>query len=423
MTGGYVSAADAVRRVESGWTVGLMHACGEPQSLVEALTNRAAELRGVRVLTGWHQVSPAPYAAVELAQSFTPVTPMPSRITRRAIAEGRGEYLPLKFGEFARAIRSGEVPVDVAMMQVSPPDAQGMCSLGVSVDYAHAMLDRAAVRLVEVNPHMPVTAGDSLVPFDIFDAAVRVDRPLLELRLPVATAVERAVGESVAGLVPDGATLQVGVGTMPDAVLAALGTHKDLGIHSGQISDGMLALMDAGAVTGARKTADPGMVIAGSAFGTRELFAALPRSSGFEMRPATYTHDPEVLLSLEGLVAINSALEVDLAGNVNAEMAGGQRISGPGGQPEFATAAIAVPDGQSIIVLPATAKGRTISRIVSRLNDDAPVTTPGEHITAVVTENGAADLRGLSTRARADAIAAVAAPDFRDALLRAAAEY
>ncbi len=400
-----------------------MHACGEPQTLVEALVARAPDLRGVRVLTGWHGISPAPYAAREVADAFTPVTTIPGPATRPAIAEGRGEYLPLRFGELARAIRDRRVRVDVAFLQVSPPDAQGRCSLGVSVDCSPAMLDTARVRVAEVNAQMPVTRGDTLVPFDLFDATVEVDRPLLELPVPPMTAQFEAIGRAAAALVPDGATIQVGVGTMPNAVLAAFAGHKDLGVHSGLVSDGVMDLFRAGVITNTRKSVDPGRLVSCGVIGSRALFAAVDGLDALQMRPATYTHDGAVLAQQERFVAINSALQVDLQGNVNAEVVNGRRLSGPGGQPEFAAGAAAAPDGQSIFCLPATAKDDTISRIVAHLDDGAPVTTPAEHVTAVVTEYGAADLRGLARRARADAIAAIAHPNFRAALLQAATEY
>lgn len=417
-----VSAAEAAQCVQSGWTVGLMHACGEPQALVEALVARAPELRRVRMLTAWHQVSRAPYAVDELADSFIPVSTMPARATRHAIEFGHGEYLPLKFGELAQAIAAGRVRVDAAFVTVSPPDEQGLVSLGVSVDYASAMLETARVRVAEVTRHMPRTGGASLVPLELFDFAVRSDRRLLELPSPALTEIEIAIGEHVADLVPNGATLQVGVGAIPNAVLAELGGHQDLGVHSGMVSDGMMTLLLSGAITDAKKTVDPGRTVAASIIGSRELFAAVPHYQALEMHPATYTHAFDVIAAQANFTAINGALEVDLAGNVNAEVAAGRRLSGPGGQPEFAAGAVAAPNGQSIIVLPSTAKGHTVSRIVERLDADVPVTTPGECVTAVVTEYGAADLRGLAPRARAAAIARVSHPDYHLDLLRAAAE-
>lgn len=416
------TAAEAVACVQSGDTVGLMHACGEPQTLVEALVARASDLRGVRVLTGWHGTSPAAYAAPELAESFTPLSSIPGPVTRRAIAEGRGEFLHVCFGEMASAIGGGRVRVDVAFLQVSPPDAEGMCSLGVSVDYALAMIDTARTRVAEVNPHMPNIGGAARVSFDVFDVAVRVDRRLLELPVPETTPEFEAIGHAAAALVPNGATIQIGVGALPAAVLNAFHGHADLGLHSGMIGDSVLRLYDTGVLTGRRKSVDPGKLVTGSIIGSRACFAAAAQCEVLEMRPATYTHGADIIAAQSKFVGINSAIEVDLGGNVNAEMIGGRRFSGPGGQPEFAAGALAATDGQSLICLPATAKGGTTSRIVARLADDAVTTTPGKHVTAVVTEYGTANLRGLAPRARADAIARTAHPDFRAALLRAAAD-
>lgn len=417
------TAAEAAACVGSGETVGLMHACGEPSALVNALVARAGELRGVRILTGWHGVSSVPYAAPELAESFIPVSTIPGRATGAAIDEGRGEFLPLCFGEFTRAIREGNVRVDVALLQVSPPFADGLCSLGVSVDYARAMLEAASHSVALVNTRMPALGGEALVSMEAFDTAVEIDGPLLVSAPRAPGAVAEAIGRAAAALVPDGATLQVGVGTIPDALLAAFGNHRDLGVHSGMIGDGIMRLHTLGVITNTRKAVDPGRMVAGSLIGSEALFDEAPHQVALEMRQATYTHDAAVLAAQEGFVAVNSALEVDLHGNANAEVVAGRRVSGPGGQPEFAAGAAAARNAQSLICLPSTARNDTVSRIVARFPDGAPVTTPGEHVTAVVTEYGAADLRGLAPRARAEAIANVAHPTFRATLLRAAAEF
>jgi acyl-CoA hydrolase len=405
---------DLAEFIRPGDAVVVGQACAEPLTLTEALAAQRAAIGGARVFLG-----PA------FAGTFRPehadhlaFTAYAASGSNQALARaGKLDILPCHYSALPRLFTTGMRPADAVLMQLGPAGAG--FSLGLANDHLIDAARRARVVLVELNDQVPDTAGSAL-PADIrIDVLVRTSRPPAMLQPAPLGAVERRIGEQVAALVPDGATIELGIGALPDAVLAALAQHRDLGIHSGMIGEGVLDLVERGVITNARKPIDTGITIAGLLFGTRRLFDFAHRNEALRLMPPHYTHGYDVLRQLPDFIAINSALEVDLSGQVNGEMAGGIHVGAIGGQVDFMRGALAAPRGRSIIALPATAKGGTVSRIVARLGD-AVVTSLRSDMDAVVTEYGVAELDGCALAERARRLIAIAAPQFREALERAA---
>ncbi len=411
-----VGPVDAVSAVRSGASVFLGSACGEPQTLVEALVADHGRFEDVTVITGL-QGSSAPYADAALAGSFHLRTFMVTGAVRDAVEAGTVEYVPCSLSQISDLFASGDIAVDVAMVQVSPPDAHGYCSLGVSVSYVLAALRRAKVVVAEVNERMPRTHGGGFVHVEQIDLAVRSDRPLLEVAAGTPGPELVAIGQHVAGLVPDGATVQVGVGGIADATWRALVAHRDLGVHSGSLSDSVVELIESGVVTNARKETWPGRSVAGQLIGTSRLYDYADDNPAFALVPASVTHDPVSIARLSRFHAVNSALQVDLRGQVNSESIGGRQVAGTGGALDFAIGAQLSAGGRCIIALPSRSR-RGHSKIVPRISADA-VTVPATLVDYVVTEHGIAELRGKSVTAREHALAMIADPDAREALQRA----
>ena len=320
------------------------------------------------------------------------------------------DVVPAHYSVLPRLFAEGLLPTDVGLVQVAPADADGRCSLGIGADYAADAVPHTRVLLAEVNHRMPRTAGTPGIPRERFAAVIETDRPLTPVPDRAPDAVDAAIAGHVAGLVEDGDTVQIGVGALPTAILAGLAGHRDLGFHAGMLTDGVLRLAEQGVLTGARKEIDTGLLVTGTVIGSADLYARVP-DLPMVVRPASYTHDPGVLARLRRLVAINSALEVDLAGQVGAESVGGRRLGAIGGQADFSGAA-ARTGARSIIVLRATAGGR--STIVRTLS--GPVTTARGDVDTVVTEHGVAHLRGCPESDRARRLRAVAAPEHREGL-------
>jgi acyl-CoA hydrolase len=336
------------------------------------------------------------------------------------VREGRADFMPVFLSEIPRLIRSGRVRVDVALIQVSPPDTHGYCSLGVSVDVVRAAVDSAELVLAEVNPRMPRTHGQSFVHVDRLAALVPVDAPLYERVAEPLDEVSLEIGRQVAALIPDGATLQLGIGKLPDAVLVALAERSDLGIHTEMFSDGVMALEQRGVITGRRKTLLPGKMVTSFLMGSRRLYEWAHEHPALEMRPSEFTNDPAVIARNDKMMAINSALAVDLTGQVAADSVGGRFFSGIGGQVDFVRGAARSEGGKPIIALPSTAMKGTVSRIQAALEAGAGVVTSRGDVHYVVTEYGVADLWGKNVRERATALISIAHPDFRVELLAAA---
>lgn len=411
-----VSAADALKQVRDGDRVVLGHACGEPPTLVEALVARAPGIKGVEVV---HMVAmgPARYAQPGMEGSFRHNSLFVGASTRKAVSEGRALHTPCFFSEIPRLFSWKILPVDVTLMQVTPPDAEGFCSLGVSVDYTLAAARSDRVTIAQMNRFMPRTLGEK-IHLDEIDCIVEKDEPLIELKPPAIGETEKAIGENVAKLIEDGSTLQLGIGAIPDAVLLFLKGKRDLGIHTEMFSDGVVALAEAGVVTNRKKTINTGKFVATFLMGTRKLYDFVDGNPDVVMRPVDYTNDPAVIGRHDNMVSINSALQVDFMGQVNAEMIGRDQFSGVGGQVDFVRGASRSKGGKSIIALPSTAARGTVSRIAPALDPGAAVSTSRNDVHYIVTEFGAADLRGKSIRERATALIAIAHPDFREQLAR-----
>lgn len=415
-----VSAEEALRSVKSGDRVVIGHACGEPPTLVEALVARAPELKNVEIV---HMVAmgPAKYAQPGMEESFRHNAIFVGATTRKAIEEKRGDFTPCFFSEIPRLFKSKILPVDVILMQVTPPDANGYCSLGVSADYTLPAAESAKTVIAQVNSQMPWTGG-AKISLDQITYIVEKEEPLIELKPPKIGEVETKIGENVASLIPDGATLQLGIGAIPDAVLLFLKEKKDLGIHSEMFSDGVVVLAEAGVVTNRKKSINTGKFTATFLMGTRKLYDFIDHNPNVEMLPVDYVNDPYIIGQHENMISINSALQVDLMGQVNAEMIGSRQFSGIGGQVDFVRGASRSSGGKSIIALPATAAGGKISRICCELDRGAAVSTSRNDVHYIVTEYGVADLRGKSLRQRAQALIAISHPDFRAALTAEAKE-
>ena len=409
-----VTAQEAVSVVKSGDRVFVHSVAAAPARLIAAMTARAPELRVVEIVS-LHTEGEAPYAAPEMAKSFRVNALFVGPNVRPAVEEGRADYLPVFLSEVPALFRSGILPLDVALVHVSPPDRHGFCSLGVSVDVARAAVQTARTVVAQVNPRMPRTHGDGLIHVDAIDYMVEVDEPIHELRPAELTEVERSIGRHCAELVEDGATLQIGIGAIPQATLAALGDHHRLGIHTEMLSDGVVDLVEKGVVTGEMKRVHPGKIVAGFAIGSRRLYDFLDDNPLVAMLDMAYVNDTAVIRRNPRVTAINSAIEVDLTGQVCADSIGDRQYSGVGGQMDFIRGAALSEGGKPIIALPsATSTGET--RVVSMLKPGAGVVTTRAHVHFVVTEYGIADLFGKNLRQRAAALIAIAHPSHRDAL-------
>jgi len=358
-------------------------------------------------------LGPADYTRPEFQDSFRHSGLFLGANVRQAVREGRADYTPVFLSEIEDLFSSGALPLDVALIQVSPPDEHGYVSLGASVDCTLTAARHAKYVVAEVNDRMPRTLGDSFLHVSKITALVETSHPLLELRPEPPTAVQYRIAQNVASLIPDGATLQVGIGGIPDAVLHFLGDRKDLGIHSEMCSDGVIPLIEAGVINGERKTLHRGKAVVGFVMGTQPLFDFIHNNPLFEFRPISYTNDPFIIARNERMMAINSAIEVDLTGQVCSDSIGTQPYSGCGGQPDFVRGAARSKGGKPIIALPATAKGGAVSRIVPVLQPGAGVVTTRADVHYVVTEHGIAYLHGKTLRQRALALIAIAEPKFR----------
>jgi 4-hydroxybutyrate CoA-transferase len=412
------TAAEAVKLVKSGNRITFSHACGEPRTLPAALVKRAAELRNVQIV---HQVpmGDALYCKPEHAGSFQHIALFAGGPTRAAIWEGRGDYIP-RFNFEIPSLFDSLWPVDAAMVTVSPPDKNGFCSLGVSVDWTKRSAERANTIIAEVNRNMPRVHGDSFLHVSQIDHIVEVDQPIYELHKKKMTEVEERIGRNVAELIDDECCLQLGIGGIPDAVLANLTNFKDLGIHSEMIADGVMHLAEKGVVTGAKKTLHKGKIVVTFLMGTRAFYDWLDDNPMIEIHTVDYTNDPYVIAKNRKMISINSALEVDLLGQVCADTMGPQQFSGVGGQVDFVRGARMSEGGKAIIALPSTAK--ELSRIVPVFKQGAAVTTSRNDVDCIVTDYGIANLAGKTIRQRMKAIVEIAHPQFREELAKKAQE-
>jgi 4-hydroxybutyrate CoA-transferase len=408
---------EAVEVVKSGDRVVTGHACGEPRLVIDALANRADELKDVEIVH-MHTLGEGRYCFPEYGDSFRFNGLFLSPATRKAVWEGRADYTPCYFHQVPRLFQDGTLPVDVAMIVVSLPGADGTVSLGISVDYTICAARAAKVVIAEVNPRMPRTGPESRLPVADIDHFIPSDRPLFTITPPVIGEVEKRIGGHIAELIEDGDCLQLGIGAIPDAVLGFLGDKKDLGIHTEMISDGVMHLVEKGVITGARKTIHPGKIVITFVMGTEQLYRWLDGNPIIDAHPVDYTNDPMVVARNDNMVAVNSSISVDLLGQASSESIGPRQFSGVGGQVDFIRGAAASKGGRSIIALPATARDGEVSRIVAGIEPGQAVTPSRNDVDFVVTEYGVATLRGRTMRERARALIAVAAPAFRESLER-----
>ena len=411
-----VTADEAVKAVKSGNTLYLGDGCGEPQALVEALMANSHRLRNVTIFTGL-TFGPSPYAQKNINKHFNLVTTMVERSTRDAVKEQRADYIPVRLFEIPQLFApGGSWPLDVALIMVSPLDEKGYCSLGVTVNYTLEAALNSRIVVAEVNKRMPRTLGHCLLHLDQLHFIVRSDRPLLNIPPPKIDEKVRVIAEYICQLIPDGATLELGVGAIPEALFGPLSAKRKLGIHTGMLSDGFVDLMQSGAVTNSEKPINQGKVVATVMWGSERLYSWADNNAILEMHPVSYTHNPQIIAQLPNFIAINSAIEVDLTGQVNAESIGDLQIGGVGGQADWIRGASLSQGGKSIIALTSTVQGGKRSRIVFCLSAGGVVTTARYDVQYVVTEYGIAELWGRTLSERAEALIAIAHPDFRDSL-------
>ncbi|MFX1304017.1 MAG: acetyl-CoA hydrolase/transferase family protein [Promethearchaeota archaeon] len=408
------SIENAIQHIKSGNRVVIGHAAGDPIMLVDELVNQKDRLQNVEIV---HMVPlrECKYCLPEMEKHFRHNSLFAGAGTRKSISEGRADYTPVFFSEIPRLFKDYILPVDVALIQLSPPDDNGYLSYGISIDYTMAAAETAKIVIAEVNKQMPRTRG-SHIHISQIDYVVETNRKLLEIPLPQITELEEKIGKYIASLVPDNANLQLGIGAIPDAVLHFLTDKKDLGIHSEMFSDGVVDLYEKGVITNKYNNLNPRKFTATFLMGTRRLYDFVDDNPNVDMQPVDYTNNVTIAGKINNLVSINSAMQVDLFGQVCADTLGYQQYSGVGGQVDFVRASSLSPGGKSIIAFPSTNKKKTISRIVSRLNEGACVTTSRFDVHYVVTEYGIADLRGKTVRQRAKELIRIAHPNFRDQL-------
>jgi len=415
------TAADAVTEVRSGDRVWIHPGCNTPKLLIDAMVARAPELEDVEVV---HilTLAPAPYADKEMAGHFRHRSLFTGANVRQAVNEGRADFVPIHLHDVPALITRGILSIDVALIHISPPDEHGFCSFGVGVDATKTAVEHARTVIAMVNRQMPRTLGDSFVHVSKLSKIVEVDEPVLEHAMASeVSAAARSIGENIASLIDDGATIQMGIGEIPDAVLLFLQDKKHLGVHTEMFSDGLVDLFEAGVVTNERKTLHRGKIVASFVIGTRRAFDFVDNNPFMEFHPNEYVNDPMVVARNDNMVAINSALAIDLTGQVCADSIGTRIYSGFGGQLDFIRGAARSKGGVPIIALPSTAKEGAISRLVDTLIPGSGVVTTRADVHYVVTEYGVANLYGRSLRERARSLIELAHPDFRGELERAAA--
>jgi 4-hydroxybutyrate CoA-transferase len=425
VTGDYRSrittADEALSALQSGQRVYIHNGCAEPPELVQALTRRGRDLRNVEVLH-LATMGLADYTLPEYEGHFRHNALFIGGNVRKAVQEGRADYTPVFLSEIEALFDSGALPTDVCLLQCTPPDNYGYMSLGPSVDVSLTVAQHARHVIVEINDQMPRALGDAFLHVNQVDRFIETSHPLSEYPKHPVSEVHRAIARHIAPLIPDGATIQTGIGGIPEAVLGLLHDHQDLGIHSEMVPDSVVALMQAGVINNRRKSIHPGKVIAGFVLGSKLLFDFIDNNPSFEFHRTSYANDPFVIAQNDRMVALNSAIEVDLTGQVCADSMGSTPYSGIGGQVDFLRGAARSKGGMPIVTLPATAKEGTVSRIVTRLRPGAGVVTSRGDVHYVITEYGVAYLHGKTLRQRAEALIRIADPRFREGLERYAIE-
>ncbi|MCI4667080.1 MAG: 4-hydroxybutyrate CoA-transferase [Bacteroidia bacterium] len=413
-----LTAEEAVSSVSSGDRVFVHGVAMTPLSLTHALAARASELEDVEIIH-IHTEGQAPYADPALSASFKTNSCFVGSNVRNALDQGYGDYIPIFLSEIPLSFRRGILPVDVALISVSPPDKHGYCSLGSSVDVSLAALEKANFIIAEVNPQVPRTMGDGFIHYNEIDLLVEVNRPLHEIPSKPLSEIDLKIGKHIAELVEDGATLQMGIGSIPDAVLKCLGSHKKLGIHTEMFSDGVIELVEKGVITGEKKAVLPNVITSSFVMGSKAVYDFINDNPLVQLKDASFTNDTAIIRQNPKVTAINSAIEIDLTGQVCADTIGPRQFSGVGGQMDFIRGASLSEGGKPIIAISSTTK-RGKSKIVPFLKEGAGVTTTRAHVHYVVTEYGVANLFGKNLRQRAKALIEIAHPDQRASLEEAA---
>jgi acetyl-CoA hydrolase len=411
-----ISAEAAALKIKNESRLFLTGNCSTPQKFIAALCAYAPELHAVELIQVL-SLGKAAYDWQALARHIRINNLFISSHVRDAVNQGWADFTPVFLSEIPSLFRSRRLALDVAVIQVSPPDEHGYCSYGVEVGVTKSAAESAEIVIAEVNPQMPRTLGDSFIHVSQIDYMIEVDYPLPEVQPQPSSPVQNQIANYVAELIPDGATIQTGIGGIPDAVLRRLTDHKNLGIHTELFSDGVMEMIETGVITNAVKSIHPGKVIAGFVLGTQKLYNYINDNPVFELHPTEYVNDPFIIAQNDRMISINSAIEADLTGQVCADSIGHEFYSGVGGQIDFVRGASRSKNGKAIIVLPSTAKNGTVSRIVPSLRMGAGVTTTRNDVRYVITEYGVADLYGRCIAERAAALIAIAHPDFRDELL------
>jgi 4-hydroxybutyrate CoA-transferase len=414
-----VTPEAALQVVQSGQRVYIGGGCGVPASLLSALVARAPELHNVETIAILH-MGDAPYARPEFQASFRHNALFIGHNVRQAVNEGRADFMPIFLSEIPELFRDGTLPLDACLIQVSPPDEHGFCSLGVEVGVTKPAAQAARIVIAEVNELMPRTLGDSFIHVSKLTYIIPVSRPLIEFPQGETGDLANSIARHIAGVIDDGCTLQLGIGGIPDAVLHYMHDRKDLGIHGELFSDGVMTLVEEGVITNERKTLHPGKIVSGFILGTQRVFDWADNNPIIELHPTDYVNDPFIIAQNDKMISINSAIQIDLTGQVCADSIGEMFYSGVGGQVDFVRGAARSKGGKPIIALPATAKNGTISRIVPALDRAAGVVTSRGDVHYVATEYGIVNLHGRTVCQRAELLISIAAPQFREDLQRAA---
>lgn len=421
-----VTAEEAVKNIKSNQRIFLTGNCSVPQKVLAALVEYAPQLENVEICQAL-SIGPADYVDPKLQGHLQVNTMFVSANVRKAVQDGRADFTPVLLSEFTLLFKNKHLPVDVALIHVSPPDEHGFCSFGIEVGLSKSPAESARIIIAEVNQQMPRTLGDAFIHVSRLTYMVPVDYELPELLMSEGEIDENTdkIAAYIAEMIPDGATMQMGIGAIPDSVLKYLYDKRDLGVHTELFSDGVIGLVEAGILTGARKSIHSGKMIAGFILGSKRLYKWVDDNPLIELHKTEYVNDPFVIAQNERMVAINSAIEVDLTGQVCADSIGPKLYSGVGGQLDFIYGASRSKDGVPIIALPSTTRlrdGRKISRIAAMLNHGAGVVTTRNHVRYIVTEYGVADLYGKTIRQRATQLISIAHPEFREELTRKAKE-
>ena len=406
-----MTAAQALQRLKSGDNVYIHSVAAAPQQLIKAMTARAPGVKGVNIYQ-LHTEGEAPYALPEYAENFHVNSLFTGPNVRKAINEGRGSYIPVFLSEMPQLFFNNIIPLDIALISVSPPDKHGYCTLGPSVDATRAAVESASIVIAQINKHIPRMHGDGFLHIDKIDCVVEHDEPIPTVEGKLLNETEKAIGRHIAGMIEDGSTLQMGIGAIPNAVLAALGNHKNLGIHTEMFSDGVIPLIEKGVINGKRKKIHNGQIVSTFVMGTQKLYDFVDDNPEVVLLDCEYVNATSVIRQNPKMVAINSAVEIDLTGQVCADSIGSRMYSGVGGQMDFIRGASLSEGGKPIIALPSVTR-RGESRIVPFLKHGAGVVTTRAHVQYVVTEYGIANLYGKSIEKRIRELIRIAHPEHR----------